>query len=57
MRLTDFEPDPISPKKDPNVRLGELLDMPWRKLIIIRIDRLTMGSQPGWLVTYEATAS
>lgn len=57
MRLTDFEPDPISSKKDPNVRLGELLAMPWRKLIIIRIDRLTMGSQPGWLVTYEATAS
>ena len=53
MKHTDFEPDPSSSNQKPTARLAQLLSMQWKDLKIIRIDRVTQGSQAGWLVTFE----
>jgi len=51
--LTRFSPDSESTEAGKNSILAALLAGSWSDLAIVRIERVEIGNQKGWRVTYR----
>ena len=56
---TRFKADPANPPgeelsaRDKNSNLAQLLEGPWNGLQIVKVERIEIGSEQGWRVTFR----
>jgi hypothetical protein len=50
---TKFSPDDETEDRKRNAKLAALLTTTWKALAIVRIERIEIGTEKGWRVTYR----
>ena len=50
---TSFKSDEATTAEEKNSRLAALLDAAWNDFEVVRIERIEIGSEKGWRLTYR----